>query len=274
MATYVPQRARKKKARTVINVHQNKFPKGYISTYPDSRRPTDSLSDCTNIEITLDNTPRPRAPLVRYGEQPTDTIIGRGNYRYNGVRGLLFMMSVGGVGKVFYQTDGGSFTLIGGSFSVAPDWTGFCQSTGRVYIYNSVDNLTYIDLSDMTLHTYSSLATPVIASVTKTGMTGTTFSHYYRVSANNEVGESIASTAVSVTSGKIRDAWIENTDYNTIVWGSVAGAASYTVYYGDSADTLEELYTTTSTSFIDYGTLATNPFKLAPEGNSTAGAVF
>lgn len=273
MGIYVAQRRRKRKARAVINIHQNKFAKGYISTYPDSRRPTDSLSDCTNIEITLDNTPRPRPPLVRYGTQPANTIIGRGNYKYAGVRGMLFMMNVAGVGKVYYQTDGGAYTLIGGTFDDEA-WAGFCQSSGRVYIYNGVDNLAYIDLATMTLQTYSSLATPVISTVTKTGMAGTTYTHYYRVSANNDVGESIASVSGSVTSGKIRDAWILNTDYVDVTWGAVSGATSYTVYYGDSPDTLEELYTVTATTFRDDGSLATNPFKLAPEGNSTAGAIF
>ena len=280
MATYQRQRSRRtKKARTVINVHQNKFPKGYISTYPDSRRPTDSLSDCTNIEITLDNTPRPRPPLVRYGEQPTNTIIGRGNFRYNGQRGMLFMMNVGGVGKVFYQINGGAFTLVGGTYDVTADWAMFQQSNGRVYIYNSKNNLSYIDLATWTIQTYTSLATPVISSVVKGGLTGTAYTQYYRISANNAVGESIASVVGSVTIGKVRDNWAPNTsgtptDYIDISWGAVPGATSYTVYTGDTALVCEELTTVTGTSFRDDGMLATNFSNLAPEGNSTAGAIF
>lgn len=271
---YAPQRSRrKKKARTVINVHQNKFPKGYISTYPDSRRPTDSLSDCTNIEITLDNTPRPRPPLTRYGTQPTNTIIGRGNYRYNGVRGLLFMMNVAGVGKIYYQTDGGAYTLIGGTYD-ATAWAGFCQSSGRAYIYNSTQTLGYVNLATMTIVTYTSLATPVISSVVKTALVGVTYTQYYRVSANNAVGESIASAVGSVTIGKIRDAWILNTDFIDVTWGAVAGATSYTVYTGDTSTTVEELITVAGVTYRDDGSLATNPFKIAPEGNSTAGGIF
>lgn len=274
---FAPAPRKAKKNRTVINVHQNKFPKGYISLFADSRRPPDSLSDMTNMEITLDSTPRPRPPLVRYGTQPSNTIIGRGNYRYNGSRGLLFMMDVSGTGKVYYQTDGGAFTQIGGSYTVMDDgasWAGFCQSSGRAYIYNSVDNLSYVDLSDMTIHTYSSLSTPTISSVTKTGLSGTTYTQYYRVSANNDVGESIASTASSTTIGKVRDAWTAGTDYITVSWGAVTGATSYTVYTGDTSATLEELVTVTGTSYVDDGSLATNPFKLAPEGDSTDGAIF
>lgn len=268
---------RAKKARTVINVHQNKYPKGYISTFPNSRRPTDSLSDMTNMGIELDNTPRPRPPLTRYGTQPANTIIGRGNYRYNGVRGMLFMQDVAGVGKVYWQTDGGALNLIGGTFTTMTNgaqWAGFCQSSGRAYIYNSKDNLAYIDLNTMTLVTYTALATPVIASVVKTALAGTTYTQYYRISANNAVGESIASVQGNVTIGKIRDAWILNTDFIDVTWGAVAGALSYTVYTGDNALLLNELTTITGTTFRDTGVIAINPYKLAPEGNSTLGAIF
>lgn len=272
---YTPSTAaRKARPRIDINVHQNKYPKGYISTYPNSRRPTDSLSDMTNMCIELDNTPRPRPPLVRYGTQAANPVIGRGGYRYGGVRGLFFMQNVGGVGKVFYQTDGGTMTMIGGNYSIAANWAGFCQSSGRAYVYNGVDNLSYIDLQTMTIITYTSLATPVISLVTKAGLAGTTYTQYYRISANNAVGESIASIVGSVTIGKIRDAWLLNTDSITITWGAVAGATSYTVYTGDTPTLCNELVTVAGTAYTDDGSVAINPFNQAPEGNSTSGAIF
>lgn len=266
----------KRKARRVVNLHQNKFPLGYISTIDNSRRPTTSLSDMTNMEMIQDNVVRPRPPLIRYGTQPANTVIGRGKIRYNGSRSILWAQNVAGVGKLYKQTDGGSFTLIGGTYDDEA-WLSCVQSKNKAYIFNGVDNLSYVDLATNTVSTYTELTTPVISSVTKTGMTGSTFPHYYRVSANNDVGESIASVAVSVTSGKPRDNWIENTDYNTISWSAVTNATSYTVYYGTTAGTTNELFTVggnATTSFIDYGTVAINPFKLAPEGNSTKGAIF
>lgn len=267
----------KRKARREVNVHQNNFAKGYISTIEDSRRPTDSLSDLTNMEVVQDNVVRPRPPLVRYGTQPANTTIGRTQIRYGGNRSIIWMQDTGTYGQLFKQTDGGAFTALGGSYDDEA-WAGGVQSKARCYIFNGVDNLSYIDLTDDSINTYTALTTPAITSVVKTGMTGTAFTHYYRVSANNAVGESIASVAGSVTSGKVRDAWIDGTDYITVtLTGAVTNATSYTYYYGDSATTLNELYTVAGNAnltFIDYGTLATNPYKLAPEGNSTAGAVF
>lgn len=270
---YTPARTRTKRNRTIINVHQNKFPKGYVSTYPDSRRPTDSLSDLTNMEITLDNTPRPRPPLVRYGNQPANTVIGRGNFRWAGQRGMLFMQNVAGVGKVYSQIDGGALTLLGGTYDSSA-WSGFCQSSGRVYIFNGVNNLSYIDLATMAIVTYTSLATPVIASVVKTAIAGTTYTQYYRVTAVNDVGESIASVVGSVTIGKIRDAWILNTDFIDITWGAVAGAKAYIVYTGDVSTLCNELITVAGTTYRDDGSVAVNPYVIAPEGDSTSGATF
>lgn len=274
---YTTQRQRSsRKARREINIHQNKFSRGYISTIDNSRRPTDSLSDLTNMEVVQDNVVRPRPPLVRYGTQPALPVIGRGKIRYNGMRSLLFMMNDTGTGKIYKQSDGGVFDEIGGTYDDEA-WAGFVQAKGKAYVFNGVDNLSYVDLSDDSVHTYSALTTPGAPTVSKTGMAGTAFTHYYRITASNDVGESIASTAGSVTSGKVRDAWIDQTDYTSISWSAVTGATTYTIYYGSSATDCKELYTVAgnaTTSFTDYGTLAVNPFKLAPEGNSTQGAVF
>ncbi len=137
----VTTRRAKKRNRRPINIHQNSFDKAYISTYAASRRPQNSLSDMTNMELVQDNIPRPRPPLVRYGTQPVNTIIGRGSYRYNGVRGQLFMFNVGGVGKIYRQVDGGNFILIGGTNSYDDEaWAGFRQSKNKVYVFNGVNN--------------------------------------------------------------------------------------------------------------------------------------
>jgi hypothetical protein len=273
MPYQITKKRSSRKSRQVINIHQNRFPKAYISTIDRSRRPVDSLSDMTNMELVQDNVVRPRPPLVRYGTQPALAIVGRGEYRYNGVRGLLWMLNDSGVGKIYKQIDGGVFTLLGGTYDVN-SWSKFCQSKGKVYISNGVNKLSYLNLATDAVVTYTALTTPSSPIVAKTGMAGTDIRHYYRISANNAVGESIASVAGSTTSLKLRDSWIENTDYMTVTWTAVTDATSYTVYYGTSATTTKELFTVdgaTTTTFTDYGTLAVNPFKLAPEGNSTDG---
>lgn len=276
MAVKLQRQRNNRKARKEVNIHQNRWNKGYISTIDNSRRDTQSFSDLTNMEIVQDYVVRPRPPLVKYGVQPDKPVIGRTNIRYNDTRSIIWMMDDAGTGKLYKQTDGGAFTSIGGTYDSSA-WSMGVQAKAKLYMYNGVNNLSYIKLSDNSVNTYTSLATPVISSVVKSGMAGSAYTHYYRVTANNEVGESIASGVGSVTSGKIRQSWIENTDYTTTTWAAVPGATSYTIYYGDKATDTFELYTVAENatiSFIDYGTLAENTFKLAPEGNSTEGAIF
>lgn len=262
---------RKKKERRIINIHQDNFSKGYISSLAESRRPRDSLADATNMEITQDGVPRPRPPLVAYGDQPEHTIIGRGTYRYAGSRGELFMMNDGGVGKIYKRIDGGAFSLIGGSYD--PDaWAGFAQSAGRAYVYNGVNKLSYVNLATDAVVTYTSLATPTAPNPVKTLLAtpSTPYTYYYKVTANNAVGESAASAAGTIAVSKVRDNW-SDTEYVTITWSAVAGATSYTLYVGDAAGFEKELVTLTGLSYLDNGSLASNAFKLAPVGNATEG---
>lgn len=267
----------KRKARHIVNINQNEFPLAYISTIDNSRRDEKSLSDMTNMEIVQDNIPRPRPPLVRYGTQAANPIIGRGKVRFGGQRSLLWMQNVSSVGTLYLQTDGGGFSLVGGTYDAAA-WASCVQSKGNAYIFNSVDNLSYVSLTDNIIHSYTALATPVISSVTPTSSltSGTRpYTVYYRVSANNDVGESIASAVMSNTVNKIRESWLVGTPDNVaITWGAVTGATSYTVYYGTDPNTLNELYSVTAVTFTDDATLAVNPFKIAPEGSSTEGQIF
>lgn len=274
MAVFTVNRNRsKRKALRTINLHQNKFSKGYISTINNSRRPTDSLSDLTNIEVVQDNVLRPRPPLQRYGTQPTLPVLGRGKIRQSGARKLLWMLNDGGTGKLYTQADGGAFTLVGGSYDVTAEWASCVQSKGKAYVFNGVDNLSYVNITAGTVHTYTALASPTAPTCTYAGTAGAE-THYYKITANNAVGESMGGASGNDNLGKPRDSWIENTDYIDVSWSSVVGATSYTVYYSGDNITFYELYSTTATSWRDLGTYAPNTFKLAPEGNSTEGAVF
>lgn len=274
-----------KRNRRPINITQNEFPKAYISAYDSSRRPRDSLSDMTNMELVQDNIVRPRPPLVRYGIQPTNAIIGRGSYRYGGSRVQLFMMNVAGVGKIYRQTDGGSFVLIGGVNAYnSTAWAGFRQSKNRVYVFNGVNNLSYIDLTTMATVEYSALATPAAPSGTASAnlISGTKpYNYYYKVTANNAVGESAASAAsTAINVNDIRDNWSSETAIAktvSVTWSAVAGATSYTIYGGDDPNFLYEIITLSNLStlsFTDDGSLTLNPFKTAPASNSTQGAIF
>jgi hypothetical protein len=239
----------------------------------------------TNMELVEDNIVRPRPPLVLYGTQPPYPVIGRGKYRYNGSRGQLFMLNVSGTGRIYKQVDGGSWTLIGGTNAYDDEaWAGFVQSKNRVYVWNGVNNLSYVDLATSATVEYTALATP--SAPTGTGsanlVSGTKpYNYYYKITANNAVGESTASAAsTAVNVNDVRDNWSAETAIAktvTITWSAVAGATSYTLYGGDDSAHLLEMTTLTNLStlsFVDDGSITLNPFKEAPESNSTQGAIF
>jgi hypothetical protein len=185
------------------------------------------------------------------------------------------MMDDAGTGKLYKQTDGGAYTVATGSNSYDETaWAGGVQAKNKLYIYNGVDNLSYVDLATNAVSVYTPLTTPSAPTVTMSGATGTGYNYYYRISANNQVGESIASATGTDTTNKPRESWVENTDFMTLTWSAVSGATSYTIYVGGESTKCEELYTVpavASPTFTDYGTLAPNIFRLAPEGKCTQG---
>jgi hypothetical protein len=281
VAQYVPTQSKKKSNRLKIDIDQTEFGEGYTSETDNSRRKRNSVSDATNMELVQDNIWRPRPPLVRYGTQPANTVIGRGSYRYGGMRGQFFMMNVAGVGKLYYQVDGGSFTAVGGANAYSPTaWAGLVQSKDRAYVFNGVNNLSYVNLPTMATVEYTSLSTPGPPTGTAAaGLTSGTKPHnyYYKVTANNAVGESAASAAsTAVNVNALRDNWTA-TNSVAVTWSAVTGATSYTIYGGTDPNFLYEIITLsnlTTLSYTDDGTLTLNPFKLAPSSNSTQGAIF
>jgi len=262
-----------RKARQKIDIHQTSFDGSYQSTRSNSRRARNSLSDMTNMELVQDSIPRIRMSTVRYGTQPTSPVVGRGKYRYNGERYELFMFNDSGVGKVYKRKDGGAYTLISGATYSVSAWSGFTQSKTKVYIYNGIDNLTFIDLATSTITPYTALATPTAPTPTRNGMSGSNYTYYYKVSANNAVGTSAASTAGTQAVSKIRENWTAGTDYMTVSWSAVSGATSYNVYVGTTAGNEKLVTTVAGLTWTDDGTLVADPFTPAPSGNSSAGMV-
>lgn len=132
---------------------------------------------------------------------------------------------------------------------------------------------------------YTSLSTPSAPSGTaNAALTSGTkpYNFYYKITANNAVGESAASTASSaININTIRDNWIPSSGTSpqtiTVTWSSVVGATSYTIYGSDNNTDFYEITTLaglTTLSFTDDGSLTLNPYKTAPSSNSTQGPAF
>jgi hypothetical protein len=278
---FTPEPIRKK--RKQISITQGSpsnqgFKRGYQSFVTDSRMPLDALSDLTNMTLDQDNLPRPRPSLILMGEQPLGTMLGVSTF-IKIVSGVpekwdISVQVIAGVGKVHVRKDGDTWVAAGGTNSYDDEaLVNFCQSGNRVYVSNGVDSMSYYDISTGNMVVYNALATPSAPTATGTGLTGTNHTYYYRITANNNVGESTASTADSEQVSTLRDSWASATQYITITWSAVSGATSYNIYAGTAAG--DEQYLASvgedSLSFKDDGSRQFNTFVRAPAGNSTEG---
>lgn len=162
----------------------------------------------------------------------------------------------------------------------------FIRVLDKVLILNGVDNLGYLDLSDMNVYHYDEVTDPANApTAARTVLTAGTQNVYYAVSFNSTVGETAISPILTFDVNKIRDQWAaDGTEFLTITRNNTApaGAVSWNLYFGAAASggsiaatDLLPLATgldLTATTFIDNGSLAVNlSAGTAPEDNSTLG---
>lgn len=286
---YSPQAVKKQRKQIAVtqgSPAQKGWKRGYQSFVQDSRTPLDALSDLTNATLEQDNLPRPRPSLVLMGEQPLGLVLGVGTYidttgstpqKYD-----ISMQVISGVGKVHTRKDGETWVEAGGTNAYDDEAiVNFCQSGGRVYISNGVDNMSYFNISTGDMVVYSALSTPSTPTATGTALTGSNFTYYYRVSANNTVGESAASVADTEPVSTVRESWASATQWVTVTWTVGTGATSYNLYVGTVAG--EERFLATvavgtktpgdTMTFRDDNTLTPNAFVVAPAGNSTEGPI-
>jgi len=177
-------------------------------------------------------------------------------------------------GKVYSSVDGGVITEITGATFTAGTPAYFMQIAGYLYITNGTDPLARYDGTVLT--TYTEIDEP-------TGLTGTASSSisavsgvtiYAIVTALNSVGETIGSTEANVKVSKIRDQWIATEDSITWTWNSVSGADRYQLYISDTEGYEELLTSVTETSYLDNGSVATNPYISVPLDNTTSAPKF
>lgn len=277
--TPVNRKRRRKIDITQGSPRQGGFKKGYQSFVTDSRMPLDALADLTNCTLDQDNLPRPRMSLILFGEQPLGTVLGVGTYikieAGRPVKYDISMQVIAGEGKIHTRKDGGTWVAATGAGNIYDEnaRVNFCQSGNRVYISNATDTMSYYDIATDAIVVYTALATPSTPTATGTGLSGSNYTYYYRITANNAVGESAASTADTEAVSTVRDSWASATQYVTVTWSAVAGATSYNVYVGTVAGEEQYLTSTTGLTFRDDATLTLNAFVRAPAGNSTEGPI-
>jgi hypothetical protein len=248
---------------------------GYISQLDIGRTPSEGLTGATNAMLYQDGTIGPRPSLLPYGRVPLGTVLGEVYEFLNSStleKWLITLQNVSGTTKVTICKDGGAWQVINGKTYDNLAAAHFVQIDDKVLVMNGQDNLSYFDILANTVVPFVALTTPAIPTIVRTGLSGTTYTYYYRVTANSTVGETAASPVASQQVSLIRAAWDSTTNYLTINWTAVPGAQSYNVYIGETSDAQYLVASAlTGTSFKDDGTTVKDVTRVAPTGDTTSG---
>lgn len=258
---------------------------GTVTDYDSRRIVENALKSSANMVLEQNGVIRPRPSLVEYGPQPNGEVLGE-LFECKVVSGttstfyLISMQSDGNDAYIHYcKGEDALWTKITTKKYDASAPVHYVQVGDKVLVMNGVDPLSYINLSDWTITTFTKVNDMAAPTATPTGLSGSGFLVYYAVTANSTVGETKASSSVSATIGTPRDNWDSATQYVTVSWTAVADATGYNVYVGTASDgegepvmhLLMSNIDSTVTSFKDDGSHAVDISRTAPEYNSTAG---
>jgi len=240
---------------------------GGLNTFQDETAiKNGELTEAKNIILNVDGI-EPREGVTNYGSEDGTRVLGAfPYYGSHGTRELLRFCA--GSNDKLQKYVSGVPTDIGSATFDDASLMNFVQADDRVYIFNGTDNLTYYD--GTTVQTYTALTTPVNLSVTPQGTTGSK-TYSYRVSAFNEVGETVACATVNTTTG---NATLNATNFNRLNWDDVSGAVGYNVY-GREATGLGETYMATVyvSTYDDNASDDPSLSILPPDANSTEGVI-
>lgn len=190
--------------------------------------------------------------------------------------GTQELIAIGADGKAYKSANGGGWSEItGATFTTTAKMYNAVQVDSMLLIANGVDNLTRYNGTN--LLRYTAITAPTGLAGTRNVLTAGSFNNYYVVTALNEVGETVGSTEVNVTTNKERDSWIvSSSEYINLTWNAVTGATRYQVYYGIATgelNLLADVYSTTN-SYRDDGTAIVNPYVRVPAENSSGAPAF
>ncbi len=195
-------------------------------------------------------------------------------------------------GEVRYcQPNDTAWTPCGGSNSITTDpgvITTFLRVNDILFCMNGVDELRFIDLSNLEMTVFTFVANPIPAiTAVATGITGTgSYRVYYAYTYNSDGGgETAISPILSQAVSKSRSTWkTDGTEYLTLTFNDTppAGATSRNLYaaialqgstpVASDLAMLQSNIPVGTASFVDNGSVPFDiSYNLAPDTNSTAG---
>lgn len=197
------------------------------------------LAQADNLKLVGKGVPTKREGSANYFL--TAPSVATGSQRVRGLKGILFASGASGVNELIALSDwgylvkknGASYTTIGGASWTSGYNAEMVQVYNKVYVTNGVDTLKRYDGSS--IYSFTQLSKPTGVQVTNLSGVSGTFTRSFRISAFNNVGETIASDAVLVSNTPqdlinttLRITWTTSSPAS-----AVAGYGIYGVDQGD-----------------------------------------
>ena len=211
------------------------------------------LAQTDNLKLVGKGVPTKREGSANYFL--TAPSIATGSQRVRGLRGVKFASGASGVNELLALSDNGilvkqngaSYTQILGASWASGYNADMVQVYNKVYITNGIDTLKKYD--GASIYSFTQLSKPT--GVTATNLSGVsgTFTHSFRVSAFNNVGETIASDAVLIANTP-QDLINTTIRLNWTTSSPASVVAGYGIYGIDSGD--ERFITSVDSSTLRY----------------------
>ena len=230
--------------------------------------------EATNIQQAQDGVWETRGGTDYYGAAISGASTIDGATEFVTSTGDREIIAVGG-GKVWKSDDDGStWSEITGATFTSGYRPYFMQFGDKLWISNAYDSLAVYDGTN--LNDYTAISDPDTApTLTRgTGLSTGSYTYYLRYTANNNVGNTNPSPALTITVDQPREQWtIADDEYIDYTITAVDGADSYDLWLGDVSGKEYYLGSTTTLTFRDQGD-SVNVYREAPDDNTTSAPKF
>lgn len=255
----------------LANINWDSFRRGLNNLLLDTELQPEETKDMMNLRLTGKGIVEPRPGSASYHLA--------GSSYVRALKGVYFQGS--GANELIALTDQGfltkksgtSYQIIVGSSYASGYNAEITQLADLAFISHYPDNLTKYDGSSILRYTV--LGSPTSLTITKSSGTTGSFTRSYRVSAESDVGETLASTAVSL--GVLPETF-STSNFVTINWTAPSAASGgirgYVIYGREGGS---EAYLTRvppeTTAWSDFGLFSPSLIQLAPTSNTTTGPI-
>lgn len=238
-----------------LQLDWNDFKGGLNTLLRQTEIKDNELAQADNLKLVGKGVPTKREGSADYFL--TAPSVATGSQRVRGLKGVLFASGASGVNEILALSDwgvlvkknGASYTNIPGASWSSGYNAEMVQVYNKVYVTNGIDTLKKYD--GATIYGFNSLSKPTGVQVTNLSGVSGTFTRAFRISAFNNVGETIASDEVLITNTPqdlinttLRITWTTSSPASTV--------AGYGIYGVDSGDTRFLTSVDSSTLRYDY----------------------